>query len=85
MRAQQHDEKATFVQKTNARWLRRELGPEIPIEIISWRSASTRILRTFVHEKFGGKAILRWLYRMEEKYPRFFGENGQYPLIVIRK
>ena len=85
MRAQQHDEKATFVQKTSARWLRRELGTEMPVEIIAWRSASTRILRTFIHEKFGGRSILRWLYKMEEKYPKFFGENGQYPLIVIRK
>jgi ubiquinone/menaquinone biosynthesis C-methylase UbiE len=84
-RAQQHDEKATFVQKTNARWLRRELGAEMPIEVVAWRSASTRILRTFIHEKFGGRAILSWLYRMEEKYPKFFGENGQYPLVVMRK
>ena len=84
-RAQPHDEKATFVQKTSARWLRRELGDTVSVEIISWRSASTRTLRTFIHEKFGGKAILRWLYGMEERYPRFFGEYGQYPLIVVKK
>jgi SAM-dependent methyltransferase len=84
-RAQQHDEKATFIQKTSARWLRREVGSEMPVEVMAWRSASTRILRTFVHEKSGGRAILRWLYRAEDKYPKFFGENGQYPLIVIRK
>jgi SAM-dependent methyltransferase len=84
-RAQKHDEKATFVQKTSARWLRRELGAEMPIEILSWRSASTRILRTFIHEKLGGQPILRRLYRMEEKHPKFFGENGQYPLIVVKK
>ncbi len=84
-RTQPHDEKATFVQKTSARWLRRELGDTVSVEIISWRSASTRTLRTFIHEKFGGKAILRWLYGMEERYPRFFGEYGQYPLIVVKK
>jgi hypothetical protein len=22
---------------------------------------------------------------MEEKYPKFFGENGQYPLVIVRK
>jgi len=85
MRAQAKDEKGTFVKKTNARWLRSELGKDVPVEILVWRSASTRFLRTFIHEKFGGKAVLRWLYRMEEKFPRFFGENGQYPLIVIKK
>ncbi len=85
IRVKGNKEKGTFVQKTNARWLRRELGADLPVEITVWRSASTRILRTFIHEKFNGKAILQWLYKMEEKYPRFFGENGQYPLIVIRK
>ncbi len=85
MRAQPHDKKATFVKKTNASWLRREIGKEIPFEIVAWRSASTLTMRTLIHEKFGGKAILKWLYKMEEKYPKFFGENGQYPLIVVRK
>jgi len=85
VRAQQHAEKATFVQKTNARWLRNELGAEVPVEILAWRSASTRLLRTFIHENFGGRAVLDWLYRLEEKYPRFFGEHGQYPLIVVKK
>ncbi|MBK7455308.1 MAG: class I SAM-dependent methyltransferase [Anaerolineales bacterium] len=85
MRAQPHDKKATFVKKTNARWLRREIGKEIPFEIIAWRSASTLTMRTLIHERFGGRKILQWLYRMEEKYPKFFGENGQYPLIVIKK
>ncbi len=85
VRAQVKAEKGTFVKKTNARWLRSELGEEMPLEILVWRSASTRFLRTFIHEKFGGKTILRWLYGLEEKYPRFFGENGQYPMIVLRK
>jgi len=25
------------------------------------------------------------VYWLEERFPRFFGENGQYPLIVIKK
>jgi len=28
---------------------------------------------------------LRLLFWLEEKFPHFFGENGKYPLIVIRK
>ncbi|MEW5828266.1 MAG: class I SAM-dependent methyltransferase [Chloroflexota bacterium] len=85
LRAQPHNEKGTYVKKTSARWLRRELGADMSLEIRSWRSASTRILRTFITEKTGGKSFLRWLFRMEDKYPKFFGENGQYPLLVIRK
>jgi hypothetical protein len=25
------------------------------------------------------------VFRLEEIFPKFFGENGQYPLIVVRK
>lgn len=78
-------EKGTYVQKYNAAWLKRELAGVMPIEIMVWRSASVRSLRTFIHEKLGGRQLLRWLYALEEKYPRFFGENGQYPLILIKK
>lgn len=85
LKVQPQEEKGTYVRKTNAKWLRRELGDAIRVEIYAWRSASTRALRTFIHEKLGGRAILRWLYTMEAKHPKFFGENGQYPLIVFKK
>jgi len=78
-------EKGTFVKKYNAAWLRNELYGVVPFEILVWRSASVRSLRTFIHEKLAGRRLLRWLYALEEKYPRFFGENGQYPLIIIKK
>lgn len=81
----QAKEKGTYVQKYNAAWLKNELEGVVPIQILVWRSASVRSLRTFIHEKLGGRQLLRWLYLLEEKYPRFFGENGQYPLIVINK
>jgi ubiquinone/menaquinone biosynthesis C-methylase UbiE len=84
-RADQVREKGTFVQKYNAAWLKSELSGVVPIEILVWRSASVRFLRTFIHQGLGGKQLLRWLFALEEKYPRFFGENGQYPLIVIKK
>jgi SAM-dependent methyltransferase len=78
-------EKGTFVKKYNAAWLKAELDGKVPIDILVWRSASVRFLRTFIHQKLAGKQLLRWLFALEEKYPRFFGENGQYPLIVINK
>lgn len=78
-------EKGTFVKKYNASWLKVELNGKVPIDILVWRSASVRFLRTFIHQKLAGKQLLRWLFALEEKYPRYFGENGQYPLIVIIK
>jgi len=33
----------------------------------------------------GGEKLSSWLLRMEDKYPKFLGRNGDYPIIVIRK
>ncbi|HSM25486.1 MAG TPA: hypothetical protein VK856_11535, partial [Anaerolineaceae bacterium] len=74
----------TFVEKLNALWLRKELS-EMKLDIFVWRSVSVRFLRAVFHQVLSGKLWLRVLYSLEEKYPRYFGENGQYPLIVIRK
>ena len=79
------EEKATFVRKNTAARLRRDLSGRVPVEIYCWRSVSVRFLRTYVHPSLGGKAFLSLLFWLEERFPRFFGENGQYPLIVIRK
>jgi SAM-dependent methyltransferase len=75
----------TYVEKIDANWLRQELADVTPIQIFVWRSLSTRFSRILVHPWLGGKYLLRLVYWLEEKFPRFFGENGQYPLIVFRK
>ena len=77
--------KGTFVRKNTAKSLKQALGPKMDFDIFVWRSVSVRWLRTFIRERWGGRSLLRLLYRLEERYPRFFGENGQYPLIVIYK
>jgi len=75
----------THVRKTDADWLRSELADVAPLEIYVWRSLSTRVLRILVHPWLGGYYFLKLVYWLEEKYPKFFGENGQYPLVVISK
>lgn len=77
--------KGTFVRKMNAQELKRILAPRMSIQIFVWRSVTVRWLRTFIRARWGGKQILQWLYALEERFPHFFGENGQYPLIVLRK
>lgn len=74
----------TFVEKLDADWIRRELdGKEF--QILVWRSVSVRFLRAVIHKLLGGKILLHILYNLEEKNPVYFGEQGQYPLIVFRK
>jgi SAM-dependent methyltransferase len=79
--------KGTFVQKQNAAWLRTQLAGNVKIEyqIYCWRSVSVRFLRAVIHQKLGGKLLLRLLFWLEERSPRWFGEKGQYPIVVIRK
>lgn len=79
------DPAGTFVDKLTPHWLKQELDGFMKIEIYPWRSLSTIFMRWLIHPQLGGKAILRLVFWLEERFPRFFGENGQYPLIVIRK
>ncbi len=79
------DPTGTFVSKMTPVWLKQELSGTLDFEILPWRSLSTRFLRWFIRPELGGKAILRFVFRLEERFPRFFGENGQYPLIVFHK
>lgn len=74
----------TFVEKMTPEWLRHEIGSQITIEIKPWRSLSTRFLRWFVRP-LGGRMFLKFVFWLEDAFPGFFAENGQYPLIVVRK
>ena len=81
----EEDQAGTFVEKMMPRWLKKELDGAVKFEIYPWRSLSPRFMRWFVRPQLGGRAFLRFIFWLEERFPRFFGENGQYPLIVIRK
>jgi len=81
----EEDQAGTFVEKMTPRWLKKELTDAVTFKIYPWRSLSPRFMRWFVRPQFGGKAYLHLIFWLEERFPRFFGENGQYPLIVIEK
>ena len=83
--ANEEDQSGTFVEKMTPRWLKNELKDVVKFKIYPWRSLSPRFMRWFVRPQFGGKAYLRLVYWLEETFPRFFGENGQYPIIVFKK
>ena len=74
----------TYIEKLTAQWLRKEFS-NMDIDILVWRSVSVRFLRAVFHQALGGKFWLKILFALEEKFPKYFGENGQYPLIVIHK
>jgi SAM-dependent methyltransferase len=78
-------QRGTFVSKYNATWVKRELGQHMPIQIYCWRSVSVPFLRAFIHNRLAGRWLLKILFILEELFPRFFGEQGQYPLVVIHR
>ena len=75
----------TFVLKTSARWFHSVMKGVLPYEIRVWRSVSVRFLRSVIQPEWAGRFWLKLLYRLEEWFPHYFGENGQYPLIIISK
>jgi SAM-dependent methyltransferase len=83
--ARQTPTRGTFVQKHDAGWLQKEVGSLMPIQIWCWRSVSVRFLRTFIHNRFAGRWLLKIIYLTEELFPHFLGKYGQYPLIELNK
>jgi ubiquinone/menaquinone biosynthesis C-methylase UbiE len=77
--------KGTFSRHLTPEWLKENVAGKIPVEILVWRSVNVRFLRALIHPWLAGKYWLRLLFWLEEKFPRQFGEKGQYPLIVIEK
>lgn len=80
-----HEPVGTFVLKTSAKWFHSVMKGVLNYEIRVWRSVSVRFLRSVIQPEWAGKFWLKVLYRLEEWFPHYFGEKGQYPLIVISK
>jgi hypothetical protein len=76
----------TFIRKLDAAGLRQKLAEmHIPVEIRVWRSVSVRWLRALIHGAALGRFWLRLLYRLEERFPHYFGEQGQYPMVIFSR
>jgi SAM-dependent methyltransferase len=78
-------EEGTFINKLDAGWLEQNIGGKMRYEIYPWRSVSVRFLRAVIHEASGGRLWLRLIFWLEERFPHFFAEKGQYPMVIIRK
>jgi SAM-dependent methyltransferase len=75
----------TFVARYNYAWFKEHIMPHLPVQVYVWRSMNVNVMRRFIHEERGGRTILRVLYALEERFPKFFGARGQYPMIVLTK
>ena len=77
--------KGTFTNRHDYQWVQGAVGQYMALKILVWRSVSVRFTRSLIHRWLGGRFWLWLLYSLEERFPYFFGKNGQYPLIVIQK
>ncbi len=78
-------EKGTFTNRHDYQWVQETVGEYMTLKILVWRSVSVRFTRALIHSWLGGQFWLWMLFNLEERFPYFFGKNGQYPLIVIHK
>ncbi|MEX2144529.1 MAG: class I SAM-dependent methyltransferase [Anaerolineales bacterium] len=83
--ASQEGIKGTFVEKHDPGWLKLALNGRFEYRVLVWRSAGTNFLRFFIRERWFGRYFLRLLFRLEELFPRYFGEVGRYPMLVVTK
>jgi SAM-dependent methyltransferase len=79
-----NDPRGTYTRKNSIQWIKTELK-DYHLQLLPWRSVSVRFLRALIHPWLAGKYILRFLFWREERDPRWYAENGQYPMIVIEK
>jgi len=75
----------TYTQHLSPEWLKSQLNGKVDYEIRVWRSVSVRFLRSVIQPWLGGRLWLKFLYMNEEHDPHYFGENGQYPMVILRK
>ena len=75
----------TFVEKLDSKRLKMMLEGRMDYDILVWRSVSVSFLRAVIHQDWGGRFWLKLLFWLEERFPRFFGRMGQYPLIIVNK
>ena len=54
--------KGTYTNRHDVAWVKGEVGAQMPVEILVWRSVSVRFLRSLIHPWLGGRLWLRLLF-----------------------
>ncbi|MBC7850570.1 MAG: class I SAM-dependent methyltransferase [Chitinophagaceae bacterium] len=65
-------------------WFRKN-HPGTSIQFYVWRSINIHFSHFYLHPRLGGARFIRYIWKMEERYPEKMGRLGEYPIIVIKK
>ncbi len=68
----------------SASWFARQ-DWDFKMERYCCRSIGKDSMQYLFHKQLFGEKLLALLFSLEDRFPKFFGTIGQYPLIVIRK
>lgn len=66
-------------------WFKRTFAFSSKMEFYCWRSTNKYFLNLYIHKWFFGEKLLEKLKKSEDRYPKFWGRFGEYPVIKIRK
>jgi len=55
------------------------------VQKFPWRSLSSKFQKKLIPDNGLGREMLSVLYSMEDRFPKFFVRNFQYPMIILRK
>ena len=66
-------------------WFEERIKPLIDYQIFPWRSVTVSFTRFNIRPKLLGKFWLAVLFQLEERFPRWFGKHGAYPMFVFKK
>jgi SAM-dependent methyltransferase/uncharacterized protein YbaR (Trm112 family) len=66
------------------RWFKQQTW-DYPFTILCWRSISVDSLKLFFHAWALGRPLLRLIFYLEGRFPKFFAPIGQYPMFLIDK
>ncbi|MBS0289718.1 MAG: class I SAM-dependent methyltransferase [Proteobacteria bacterium] len=65
-------------------WFCQEIQPKYQTQLYPWRSVNVPFLKLYIHG-LPGRWLLRFIYAMEERFPKLMGRIGAYPLFVSKK
>ena len=67
-------------------WFER-IGRDLNLNVSfsSLTSIHQDIVKYYIHDRFGGPALLRFVKKMEEKHPQYLGRHGAFGFVVLRK
>lgn len=78
------DDEQLYFRPHSRRWVEENVCAALNADLACWRSVATSFQTRFIHERLGGRWLMKALAAAEARFPHLFARIGQYPMIVFR-